>query len=68
MAINGRIWERAMCEHTHIVLVTTKPQGKKGKAVYMNPPQFHVECEDCGMILPIFRVTEEERIVPLIEI
>ena len=31
------------------------------------PEKKYVKCADCGMILPIRTITQEEKIVPLIE-
>jgi hypothetical protein len=55
------------CKHTNIVLVTENPIGlnKKGNKIYMGIPITFVECEDCKIILPIHRVTQEKRDVPL---
>lgn len=50
------------CQHINIVLVTEKPRDNKGN---MQMDKTFVECEDCGTMLPINRVTKEERIVPL---
>ena len=50
------------CIHENIVLVTEKPRDNKGN---MQMGKTFVECEDCKEILPIHRITKEERIVSL---
>lgn len=50
------------CLHENIVLVTEKPRDNKGN---MQIDKFYVECEYCKTILPIHRVTQEERITKL---
>lgn len=52
------------CPHHHIVCVTKQPKDDKGN---MEAPETFVECEDCGKVLPIYRITSEVRIVPLTE-
>ena len=51
------------CKHLSIVLVTEKPRDLKGN--FQSGKTF-VECEDCKEVLPIFRVTQEERVVPIL--
>jgi hypothetical protein len=48
------------CNHENIVLVIEKPRDNKGN---MQRDRTFVECEDCKTILPIRRITKEERIV-----
>ena len=47
------------CNNLSIVLVTEKTKGS------FQPSKLFVECEDCGEVLPILSVTQEERIVPI---
>ena len=51
------------CKHLSIVLVTEKSKDLKSN---LQSGKVFVECEDCREVLPIFRVTQEERIVPIL--
>lgn len=55
-----------MCNHENIVLVTEKPSEEIDGILYFQADKFFVECEDCHQVLPIRRVTKEQRDVPLI--
>ena len=52
------IWK--YCKHESIIMVTEKPRDSEGN---MQIGRTFVECESCKEILPIHRVTKEDRII-----
>ena len=53
------------CKHTSIVLVKETPQGEIGGVMHYEEPKTYVICEDCEVILPIYRITSKDIKVPL---
>jgi len=46
------------CKHYNIVIVLEHFHSKEW---YQQVPRTHVECENCGKVLPIHRITIEHR-------
>lgn len=55
----------ASCEHARIIAVELQEYYIKGKKRYLVPIKTFFECEDCGMMLPIKRITKEIREVKI---
>lgn len=51
-----------VCDHTDICVVKETPSDGK----YMQQPKTYVKCNFCNEILPIKRITYEERITDII--
>jgi len=53
------------CEHHNIVIIQEQPIGLKNGKLYLGIIKKFVECEDCGIELPIYRITNKVKNVPI---